>query len=172
MALFFDEYASVSTYPRNIARWLAAGAEADQFQTPRLAADIRALRQGSAVRPPAGTPLLTPARYIVVDDPFGRARQEMRPLIDVVVWIDISLTRALARRLQRDMSAGAAGGIVRRSVKMALYLLLYVVVGRRFYHAVSAHARQGCDLVVDGTHSIDQITDQIVRAVRRRAREM
>lgn len=170
VALFFDEYAAVSTYPRNIARWLAAGADANQFQTPRLAADIQMLRQGSTVRHPDGTTLLTPARYIILDDPFGRARQEMTPLIDVVVWIDISLNRALARRLQRDMTGGAAGGLVKRSAKSALYLILYAVVGRRFYDAVNAHARQSCDLVVDGTHSIDQITDQIVREVRRRAR--
>src|SRR3712207_3235913 len=102
--VYFDDYAVVSTYPADMAHWLATGADPNQWQTPRLAEDVQALRAGSAVVHPDGTTVLQPTRYIVMEEPFGRERREMAPLIDFVAVIDVPLEIALARRLRRTLS--------------------------------------------------------------------
>ena len=52
--LFFDDYASVSTYPNDFGAWIQDGANPDEWKTPRFATDLIALRQGHPISPPGG----------------------------------------------------------------------------------------------------------------------
>ena len=165
----FDDYEPVSAYPQDLAAWLAAGADPDQWRTPRLADDLRALRAGSAVLHPDGTTMLQPTRYIVMEDPFGRERQEMAQLIDFVAVIDVPLEIALARRIRRSFSLG----LERWSAEQVLmhvdgYLQMYVDLGSAFYGTVNSRALRGCDLAVDGRQPVERLAEQIVEAVRNR----
>src|SRR5438105_4636463 len=51
IALHFDDYEASSIYP-DITQWLADGADPNQFQTPQLSADLRALSAGEAITLP------------------------------------------------------------------------------------------------------------------------
>lgn len=167
--VYFDDYAAVSTYPVDLRRWVAAGADANQWQTPRLAADVQALRAGSPVVHPDGTTVLQPTRYIVMEEPFGRERHEMAPLIDFVAVIDIPLEIALARRIRRSFSRGLEHWSAEQVLKhVDRYLEDYLAFGSTLYGAVNSRALASCDLVVDGRQPIGQLAEQIATAVRSR----
>ena len=167
--IFFDDYAAVSTYPEDMSAWVAAGADPDQWQTPRLADDVRALRMGVPVLHPDGTTLLRPANYRVIEEPFGRERREMAPLIDFVAAIDVPLELALARRLRRTIARGLEQWSAEQVLaRVDSYLDEYLAWGSATYGAVNRGALASCDLAVDGRRPAEQLAEQIAMAVRNR----
>jgi hypothetical protein len=180
VALFFDDYAGSSVYPADLSAWVQAGADPDSWRTPRLADDLRALRAGEAIVPPGpGTgagqaPPLGPARYVVLEEPFGRARRELRGALDVVAVLELPLAAALARRVQRQLgwAREAAAGEARERPLRALdaYLAWYLDSrGWEAYAAAQRTALAGADLVLDGTRPTDELAAQVVGAVGARA---
>ena len=88
-ALFFDDYEATSTYPEDWTAWWRAGGDLDAVQTPVLAADLRALRDGVPINDARSGLPIDPAAFVVVDEPFGRARTEVRDLVDFVACLDV-----------------------------------------------------------------------------------
>lgn len=167
--VYFDDYETVSSYPEDLLRWMAAGADLNQWQTPRMADDLRMLRVGRAILLPDGKTTLQPTRYIVVEEPFGRERQELAPLIDFVVGIDVPLEIALARRIRRtfkrELELWDAEKVLK---KVDDYLDEYLRLGSTFYGAMNRRALASCDLAVDGKLPVEQLAEQIAAQVRSR----
>ena len=160
---FFDDYAQVSHYPQ-VERWLAEGADPNRWQTPQMAADLRALRRGEVVTNPRTQDVVTPASYIVMEEPFGRTRAEMRDLIDFVACIDVPLEVALARRLLRELERTADAERAVSTLKRQLPD--YIRYVRRVYAVVNAKAMAACELVLDGTKEPTELAQQLVLAVK------
>jgi uridine kinase len=165
--LYFDDYALVSSYPEDLAAWLAAGADPNLWRTPQLAADLRALCRGAAILHPDGTTRQEPAPYIVLEEPFGRERQEMAAMIDVVACLDTPLEIALVRRLRRDLRKGGPYTSTVDALLSGLdeYLTAYLSWARDVYHRVNSRALASCDLALDGRQPAEQLAQQVVEAV-------
>ena len=171
ITLFFDDYASVSTYPSDFGAWIRAGANPNDWKTPRFASDLTALRLGQPISLPGKATQLKSARYIVIEEPFGRERQEMGEVIDLVAIIDLPLEVALARRMRRNIQAGlvdgASGVECLRSLGQFLDAYLDGHI-REGYLMINGIAIATCDVVLDGLMPIDKLAEQVVRAVRSR----
>ncbi|HLZ09356.1 MAG TPA: hypothetical protein VKT80_12250 [Chloroflexota bacterium] len=173
MTLFFDDYASVSTYPSDFGAWIRDGAKPDEWKTPRLAVDLAALRQGQPILPPDGAARRESARYIVIEEPFGRERQEMRDLIDLVAIVDLPLEVALARRIRRNIQSGLHDSAASIECLQSLDQFLNAYLDgplREGYIAINRVALKTSDVVLDGMKPIDELADQVVQAVRARTR--
>jgi uridine kinase len=171
ITLFFDDYASVSTYPSDFGAWIRAGANPNDWKTPRFASDLTALRQGQPISPPGNAIQLQSARYIVVEEPFGRERQEVREVIDLVAIIDLPLEVALARRMRRNIQAGLADGEASVECLRSLGQFLDAYLDghiREGYLIINRIAVATCDVILDGLMPIDELAQQVVRAVRSR----
>ena len=165
-ALRIDDYEASSIYP-DTAQWLAKGADPNEFQTPQFSADVLALRSGITIFSSATSLAIQPARFLIVEEPFGRGRNQMRDLIDFVVHIEIPLEIALARKILRqnaflpwEQDPAVFIGHLRE------FLEWYLSVGRAFYLAIRDRVLTDCDLVVDGTRPTEEIAEAIVSAVR------
>lgn len=181
-ALFFDDYASVSDYPSDIRKWVADGADVNEWKTPQLAQDLAALRRGDSIVSPIDGVSILPSEFIVIEEPMGRERAEMAPFIDFVVVIDTPLEIALTRRLLRDLgpisldNIGKASkeqlseGILEIVTYLEHYLSGYLYAGRDLYIAVQERAKENCDLLIDGRLSVDELTQQIASAVEGKPR--
>jgi uridine kinase len=169
VCLHFDDYQSVSIYPEaDLAGWLAAGADPNAWQTPRFAADLAALRAGQPITLPAREERVEPAAFIVVEDPFGRAREEMAPSIDLVVYLDLPLEVAMLRKLRREINGIARDAGPEKALERFNYFVGEFLDGplREVYLAANRSARAGCDRVVDGQRPLEELAQEIVDWVR------
>jgi uridine kinase len=167
--LHFDDYRSVSVYPQpDLAAWLAAGADPDDWRTPQFAADLRRLRMGEAIALPENKGTVQPRAYVVVEDPFGRARREMAPSIDFVDHIQVPMEVALARKLHMEINwvareTGCQEALDRLDSFLAGYLDGPL---REAYLGANRSARRSCDLVLDGLKPPDELAEEVVRRVK------
>lgn len=161
--LHFDDYAPLSTYPPDLRAWLDAGADLEAFQTPRLAHDLRELRAGHAVTSPGGA-VIAPAPVILVEEPIGRKRTEMAPLLDFVAFLDAPRDVLLARRLRRRLTEERAQFGDRLLEVIGADLDHHLDLGQR----LDAHGQRvladGADVVLDSTRPIDEVARALLRA--------
>jgi uridine kinase len=170
VVLHFDDYDNVSVHPADYAAWLAQGADYNAWQLPQLAHDVCLLKQGQAIRSPLDSRLIAPAPYVVFDAPLGRAHQATGQHIDWMVYLDTPLDIALARRLLRDDVGAGVIGIEERLERLAEKLRSYLQGGRAAYLAMDTQIKPLCDQIIDGSLPATQQTQQIVTAVRARAK--
>ncbi len=97
-SLSLDDYRSSSIYPP-VGKWLEAGADPNQFETPQFSADALALKKGKSIIHPVTQKVVEPADYLILEEHFGRARSAMRELIDFLVYVDTPLDIAHARKI-------------------------------------------------------------------------
>jgi uridine kinase len=164
-ALSFDDYRAASTYPP-VREWLEGGADPNQFEAPQFSADVLALKQGRSIIHPLTQKELKPVHYLILEEHFGRARDAMRELIDFVVYIDIPLEIAHARKLLRKGDFLPWEDNPDLFIKnLGEHLLWYIEFGRDFYLAVKGSIYGNCDLVLDWTLSTEQMADKIIEAI-------
>jgi uridine kinase len=164
-ALFFDDYESSSTYP-DMALWLAEGADPNQFWTPHLSRDLQQLRSGATIELPDDKGAIDPRGVIVLEEPFGRERDEMAKLIDYVICFDLPLEIALARKLARMVDFFLAEQSADALAQHLQYFLpWYLETGRDSYLAVNRRVLANCDLVVDGLQPPDTIVETVSKAL-------
>jgi hypothetical protein len=170
-ALHFDDYQTVAVYPHfpaEMRRWVAAGKDMDAWHIPQFLADLKALRRGQAITLPANQGEVKPARYIVLEEPSGRARAGLRELIDFVALLDLPLEIALARKVVeyfdyclKELPAAELAPAVRKGID---YFSHYPLA-REYYLTIVERVKQDCDLVLDGTRPIDELAQEVVAAV-------
>lgn len=148
-ALHFDDYRETSEYPSDLRDWAARGGAVDEWKTPRLADDLRTMRDEAT------------AAVIFVEEPFGKMRQEMAGLIDLAIAIDVPPDVLLARRLMRRVDEGMIE-------KIEGDLRYHLDTGREIDALASAAIRNAADVVVDGTKSIDEIASEAAEAIIQR----
>ena len=157
----FDDYDGSTVHPSSFRSWLDQGADYNAWKTPRLASDLRRLREGRPIEHPIDGSQVGPGSSIIFDAPLGRAQKETGSLIDFMVFIDTPLDVALARRLLRDADTE---DIVSLSDKIRTYL----DHGRQAYLEMDKQIKPACDLIVDGTKSVDAIVEEVASVLRDR----
>ncbi len=163
----FDDYASVSTYPANLKEWLEQGADVNAFKTPQLAEDLRRLRSGQSVSLPDDRGEVAPAAVILLEEPFGRMREEIAPWIDLAVHLDVPADVLLARRLLRRLDE-------ERHLGQALYerldrdLRQHLAAGRELDARGTAAIAAAADVSLEGTKSVDEIAASLADHIRAR----
>jgi uridine kinase len=154
--LFFDDYISVSNQPEDVQGWLDAGADPNAFRTPGLAAELRRLLEEESGAP-----------FILIEDPFGKARAEIAGLIDFSVFLRLPPEVALARRILRT--------IVERQREpdaqlehLAGDLITFLSGGREAYEAANRAAAQTADLSLDGMRDADELARELAAEILKR----
>jgi uridine kinase len=165
--VFFDDYAASSTYPSDFRAWVDSGAHPEGWQTPGFATALTNLRTGRPVIHPDGVTSLTPTPFIVVEEPFGRERQEVAAFFDMVILVDLPLEIALARKLLQYITWNAE----RKPAEIVIagcceFLGSYLMVGRDVNAVVSKRARASSDLQVNGTLATDILASTIAESIR------
>ena len=167
ISLSLDEYEASSIYPPTV-QWLKEGADPNQFQSPQLVADIQKLKNGETIVHPETRAEIKPARFLILEEPFGRGCDALRELIDFVVLVDIPLEIAHARKILRKGEFMPWEADPETFIKnLREHLNWYIRTGRDFYIAVNNRVRENCDLIVDGMLSPEKIAGEIISALPR-----
>jgi len=175
-ALHFDDYRPVANYPHypaEMPQWIEAGRDLDAWEIPQLLDDLKALRGGQAITLPDHKDEVRPARFIVLEEPAGRERTGMGDVIDFVVWLDLPLEIALARKVVEafdywlhHIPPAELAQAVQRGVD---YFSPYPLA-RAYYLTLIERVKPNCDLILDGTRATDALAQEIVAAVETNAR--
>ena len=161
VTLGIDEYTEDATYPPAI-EWIKNGANPDEFITPLFVENVRALKEGRSIIHPETKMEVHAPHYVIVEEPFGKSRTAMRPLIDFHAQLEIAPEIALARRVLRIIEKTSQG---EDEDKLTEFLNWYLKAGRNFYLAVQKNAAKDKDLTVDGALPAEMIAQTIFDAV-------
>jgi uridine kinase len=162
--LHFDDYIVLGNDIDEIRAWLENGADPNWVRTPRLVEDLSRLAAGSPIVRPEGA-TLHPAPFIILEEPFGRARDEMAPLIDLAVHLDVPLDIALSRRVLRAVKEQGEAEAMSHAELVADIegqMRAFLGGGRDAYQAIDRSAQQAADLVLDGVLPVDDLVRLIL----------
>lgn len=154
--LSYDAYEEITAWPpERVADWLRSGAALDAVPVPGLAEDLARLRRGEPVpdRERGGTLRLSRRGgrpVIVLDTLLGRAHPATGEQIDHLVWLDLPLDVALARKLRSFTGAarrdpGAAPALLE---SLDAYLGRYDSLLHPAYALQRARIRPGADRIL------------------------
>lgn len=169
--LSYDCYEEITAWPpERVSAWLGRGAPLGEIPVPGLAGDLARLRNGEPVRDRDGGGMLrlsgTAAGrpVIVFDTLLGRAHAETGLLIDHLIWLDLPLDMALARKLRsftaearRDPS-GAAPGLQHA---LDAYLGRYDTLLHPTYALQRSRVRPGADQILGPGNLPDHIAETL-----------
>jgi len=174
--LIFDHYAQFVEWPENMEKWVETGFDPKCIQVPKLKDDLISLLQGREIKDPVDKRKIKPSKYIILEEPSGRERDEISEYIDLVIFIDtpqdICVTRLIERVL--DLSEWKRKGtfahqsredLVRQLDAISLWVTQYCQA-RSMYVQVSERVKERANLVVNGMGSIEEITSQILIKIR------
>jgi len=147
--LFFDDYIDKETYPTNMEDWFHQGANVSLIKTPRF---IEALI--NAKKHPLST------NYVFVEEPFGRQRDVISPLIDFVVLLDLPLELCLDRVVGRSINNNASKENKSQGVDLSSYMKKYNAYFKHIYADTVTQVRNNCDFVIDDTIDLHDTTEK------------
>lgn len=158
--IYFDHYEKITESPaQDLEKWIENGASFDDFSVPGLAGDLDKLRQGKSVLNPLTKTAVRPARYILFEMPLGKEHKETAEYIDLLIWIDIPLDIALARKLKEftgDFKARPdAPNPGKFIIWMDEYLDNYMKVVRKVLQIQQQKVSRNADIIIDGMGDIN-----------------
>jgi uridine kinase len=162
--IHFDAYEMATSRPViDILRDIRDGGGYDDFASPQLAVDLAALKNGEAIMTP-DEGRVEPAKYILFEMPMGREHGPTAQLIDLVLWIDVPLDLALARKLREyvtlasdDTGPARAGDFV---VWLGGYLENYLSGIRDTLEIQRDRVGGGADMTLDGCLNPERMAEQ------------
>ncbi len=160
VSLYFDDYDGSSVIP-DFKSWFENGADYEAFRTPVFTDHIRSLKAGKGVVSPGGLKI-TPAKYILVDAPLGRAHSDSGRYIDFMVYIDTPLDVAMARRLSRELALETNQSPSETVACIKADADGYPARARPIYVAGVERIKPTCDLILDGTRSLDELASTVI----------
>jgi uridine kinase len=158
--LVFDHYENISQKnPVELVDWMRAGADIDLFTFHALARDLSKLRQGAHVVDPVTNELTEARKYIIFEMPFGKSHAETSRYIDLLLWIDLPLDVALARKI-KEYTAIFVGPHSPYNHQEGLawlhgYLENYLVFVHNILLIQQEKVRPLADLLLDGQSGLD-----------------
>ncbi len=164
--LRFDDYENATRQSvEELAKWLADGADFNQLQAPGLTDDLALLRKGDALIDRNSAVVAAGTQDLIFEMPLGRAWSATADDIDVLIWVDVPLDIALARRI-RDISADMlrqdAASAKRGLAWLNDYLGHYIETIHKVLEAQRRVVRVQADLIVDGTQPITVLVQQVL----------
>lgn len=151
--LLFDDYTDNCTYPQNMKDWHINGANVSLIKTPRLVTSLESLISESH-KP-----------FIFIEEPFGKERNSISPLIDHVILLDPPMELCLARIIKRHTEKPNSNSIT----SISSYLHKYEDHFRNIYISVANQVRSNSDLILQEVVSIKDTTNFIGKWLKSRA---
>ena len=160
-----DDYDAFSTLPDDYGQWLRNGAPQSAISRPLLAQHMASLRAGAPITHPITHDIIYPTPFIVFDCPDGRS-PDFADSIDLMVFLDTPLDVAMARRILRDYFSGNQTLTPNQTQVLHADLKGYLDYARAAYLQMDIAVKPTCDLILDGTESIDALARAIATCAR------
>ena len=105
-AIYFDHYEQFTESPaHSFLQDLEHNAAVDRFAVPQWVEHLAQLKRGESIVNPATGETIEPGKFVVAECPLGRQIKELTDEVDFLVWIDVPLDVALARKAKEFVSS-------------------------------------------------------------------
>jgi len=171
--IHYDHYEQVTRQPMDqVLLWMHSGADVNRFHLPELARDLAALKRREPVVDPSTGEKIAPGTHIVFETPFGKEHRQTAEFIDLLIWIDVPLDVALARKMKEFTAAVLHGNSAAHSRDFLVWMHTYLDNYLRGIHDLlriqRERVRAQADIVVDGTRDLPSMVQQAIAGIRRR----
>lgn len=166
----FDHYERLTAQPLDyVIRWMKNGADANDFQFPGLVRDLEKLKRGESVVDPMTKVRVPSKKYIVFEMPMGKEHKETAEYIDLLLWVDIPLDMALARKLREFTGAFLKTHNPLKQREFIIWLDAYIgnylkAVGN-VLRIQQERVSKKADIIVDGTRDLETMTRYSVQMI-------
>ncbi len=143
--LLFDDHTDRNTYPKNMKNWLINGANVSLIKTPKFVTSLENLVSKKRTR------------FIFIEEPFGKERDDMSSLIDYVVLLDQPMELCLSRVIKRHTEQPNSDSIC----TISNYLDKYEDYYREIYITAVKKVRENSDLILNELVPIKETTKAI-----------
>ena len=165
-----DDYQMITDRPiEEITEWASNGGNYNEFVIPQLSEDLERLKNGETITDRSGNGEVSPAPYILFETLFGREHQESARFIDLLVWIDVPMDLALARKVKSFtgmfLSEAYIGQCAENMTWLDNYLTSYMSETRQLLVMQRERIAASADVIVNGQDDVDSVVNQIVEAI-------
>jgi uridine kinase len=170
--IHMDDYEEYTTQPvGEVLELLKSGADYDVLKMGNLAKDLQSLKFGREVFSPTTQFPVCPSKYIIFETQFGREHRATGQWIDLLLWIDLPLDIALARKL-KQFTADVSGND--RDARLSFvqfldeYLESYLLAVGELLEMQKRTVRVNADAIINGRASKEEIIATAVELIHQR----
>jgi uridine kinase len=170
--IHMDDYEEYTTQPvGEVLELLKSGEDYDVLKMGNLAKDLQSLKFGREVFSPTTQFPICPSKYIIFETQFGREHRATGQWIDLLLWIDLPLDIALARKL-KQFTADVSGND--RNARLSFvqfldeYLESYLLAVGELLEMQKRTVRVNADAIINGRASKEEIIATAVELIHQR----
>jgi uridine kinase len=166
--IYFDHYErATESSITDLQEWMKKGADFNEIMAPNLSKDLATLKRGECITDPLTHAEIKPGKYIIFEAPLGREQRDTAQLIDLLVWVEVPLDVALARKV-RELAGKNIGNSHNFLLWLDGYLKNYLEVVRHVLLLQKQKVRVNADLVIDGEVRLENMVRQIIDRIASR----
>lgn len=154
--IIWDDFDDFSKGPEDYIDWYKRGANYNEWNYPKLAEVLKALKQGQSILHPVRNLVINPKQYIIFDAPLGKFHLQSGEFIDTWIHINVPLDVSLCRWLLRDYR-----NTDKSKKELLSELELYLNVSRFLFD--DSEYKDKADLVINGMESTKKQVDLIIK---------
>jgi len=171
--IFYDHYEKATGQPvHNLIQWMKNGADFNDFIIPGLAGDLKKLKQGESVTDPATFLEIPSKKFTVLEMPLGKAHRDTAKFIDLLIWIEVPMDIALARKI-KEFAENFMGEDKQEVCREHMhwinqYLDNYLNVVRHVLHLQVKRVSADADIILDGQGNFKDMAKYAVKEIQKR----
>ncbi len=171
--LHFDRYERLTEQPvEYLLRWMEEGADFSDFSVPNLPEDLNQLKSEKSILDPLTNKEVPPKRFIIFEMPLGREHKDTAKYIDLLIWVEVPLDIALARKL-KEFTGIFLAEYEDKTHKDCLiwldkYLENYLRVIRDVLQIQKRKVSVNADIIIDGQGRFETMVQRAVEEIRKK----
>ena len=171
--IHFDSYEKATKEPvDNLIQWLKNGANFDDFIIPGLPKDLEKLKRGETIIDPITDREITSKKYIIFEMPLGKEHKYTAEYIDLLIWIEVPLDIALARKVKEYidffLTKHKKEMYEDRMIWLGQFLDNYLKVTRDVLQIQKEKVSANADIIIDGQKDFDTIVQYATEEILNR----
>lgn len=171
--IHFDNYEKASGEPVDyLIQWMKNGANFDDFNVPGLSKDIEKLKRGESIIDPLTNMEIPSKKYIIFEMPLGRELKATAEYIDLLIWIEIALDIALARKVKEFTGDFLENHKQERHKECLIwldeYLDNYLKIVRDVLQIQKKKVSANADIIIDGQNDFETMVQHATEEILNR----
>jgi len=168
--IHYDSYEKATGEPvHNLIQWMKNGADFDDFSVPGLPNDLEKLKGGESIIDPLTNMQITSRKYIIFEMPLGKELKDTAEYIDLLIWIEVPLDIALARKVKEYIDVFLTKHKKEmyedRMIWLGQFLDNYLKVTRDVLQIQKEKVSANADIIIDGQSDFETMVQHATKEI-------